>query len=227
MPDLPTFESLSRALFLSDPMHTCCVENDCFDEYDRVAAGVLVRLEAGEMLESALRAELSDWFDIEMANRIDLTSVLSHIKESSLGSVSTRDGRKPGEVSMARDELNQPKAAVASDGQTHPMPRRHVVLPLSFELDEQQAKAIRLGYVPEEMEEKWFWYFADNVLYQHRSWTGHMIDQVFFEPTGNGLRATHAKVNRSPKQYSNTDDAYDIKRIEDMVMDLVRMNIRR
>lgn len=128
---------------------------------------------------------------------------------------------------MERNGLDQQRTAVASDWQTHRMPRRHVVLRLSFELDEEQVNAIRLGYIPEEMEEKWFWYFDDNVLYQHRSWTGHLIDQVFFEPAGSGLRATHAKVNRSPKQYSNTDDAYDITRIEEMVMDLVRMNSRR
>jgi hypothetical protein len=62
-------------------MHTCCVENDCFDEYDRIAGGVFERLQAGEVLESALRAELGEWFDIETANRLDLTPVLSHLKE--------------------------------------------------------------------------------------------------------------------------------------------------
>jgi|AntDeeMinimDraft_4_1070355.scaffolds.fasta_scaffold38655_1 hypothetical protein len=45
---------ISRALFQTDPMNTRCKENDCFDEYDDIAADILGRLEAGESLKTAL-----------------------------------------------------------------------------------------------------------------------------------------------------------------------------
>jgi hypothetical protein len=43
-------------------MNTCCKENDCFDEYDKVAEDVAQRLWEGESLEQALQAEISEWF---------------------------------------------------------------------------------------------------------------------------------------------------------------------
>lgn len=79
MADLPKFESLNEALFLADPMHTCCVENDCHDEYERIAGGVLERLQQGQLLEPALRDELGEWFDVETASRVDLTSILTRL----------------------------------------------------------------------------------------------------------------------------------------------------
>lgn len=39
------------------------------------------------------------------------------------------------------------------------------------------------------------------------------------------MRATHAEVNREPEQYSETDDAADIRRIEDMVRNLAKFHI--
>lgn len=55
-------EQISRALFETDPMNTGCKENDCFDEYDRVASAIADRLVAGECIEEALSTEISDWF---------------------------------------------------------------------------------------------------------------------------------------------------------------------
>lgn len=33
-------EQISQALFETDPMNTGCKENECFDEYDRVASDI-------------------------------------------------------------------------------------------------------------------------------------------------------------------------------------------
>ena len=57
-----TADQISRALFESDPMNTCCKENDCFDEYDRVAADVAQSLEAGSTLKEALAEAINEWF---------------------------------------------------------------------------------------------------------------------------------------------------------------------
>ena len=69
-------EQISQALFETDPMRTCCKENDCFDEYDTVAKDVAKRLLDGESLKQALQAEISEWFfdgDRFDANRLEPT----------------------------------------------------------------------------------------------------------------------------------------------------------
>ena len=57
-----TADQISRALFENDPMNTCCKENDCFDEYDRIAADVAESLEGGAALKEALAEAINEWF---------------------------------------------------------------------------------------------------------------------------------------------------------------------
>ena len=72
-----TPERISNALFQTDPMHTCCKENDCFDEYDRVALGAAEKLSQGYALEAALRSELAEWFGHDMAETAKLKATVS------------------------------------------------------------------------------------------------------------------------------------------------------
>lgn len=101
-----------------------------------------------------------------------------------------------------------------------PLPKRHTTVLLDFFLDRKQADRVRQGFIPSVQEEKWFVFFEDDTLYQHRSWTGICIDQVHFIAEGEGLRATHAEVNRYSPHYSNKDDQEDIDRITNMVRQL-------
>ena len=64
-----TPESISRALFFADPMHTSCVENDLFDECDQIAICVTEKLSEGYSLETALRHEVIHWFGEVLAAR--------------------------------------------------------------------------------------------------------------------------------------------------------------
>jgi len=82
MRGVPTTNTISRALFEADPMHTCCAENACFDEYDRVAAGAVTYLENGYTLPQALHKALRDWFGLELAGGRDLSPVLASIELS-------------------------------------------------------------------------------------------------------------------------------------------------
>lgn len=63
-----------------------------------------------------------------------------------------------------------------------------------------------------------------NKLYQHRSWTGFLIDSISFVEERGGLRAVQADVNRQREQYSQTYDAEDVARIELMVRGLAEQN---
>lgn len=37
---------------------------------------------------------------------------------------------------------------------------------------EEEMNILKKGRYPLEMTDRWFWYFEDNKLYMHRSWTG-------------------------------------------------------
>ena len=100
-----------------------------------------------------------------------------------------------------------------------PMPIQHAPLLLNRVFSGDQAALLRLGFAPREMQDKWFIYFENDVLYFHRSWTGYCIYQVFFAAeAGGALRMTRAIVNRDPQQYQETHDERDVETIS-QVMD--------
>lgn len=80
MRPLPTPSTISKALFETDPMHTCCAENACFDEYDRVATEAAMHLQSGLTLAPALRKALQDAFGAELMAGRDLSRVLAMIE---------------------------------------------------------------------------------------------------------------------------------------------------
>lgn len=102
----------------------------------------------------------------------------------------------------------------------HPLPEKNVKLDLDFFFNKKQSNSIRLGFIPKEMEDKWFSYFKDNVLYQHRSWTGICIYEIYFKSTPEGLHAVYAKINRDPDQYGITDIREDADLIKELLMSL-------
>jgi len=57
-----TAEALSQALFYTDPLHTCCQENGCFDEYGLVAAEIVARRNAGQTLLEAIQSSIALYF---------------------------------------------------------------------------------------------------------------------------------------------------------------------
>ncbi|HUH58036.1 MAG TPA: hypothetical protein VL020_05940, partial [Pseudomonadales bacterium] len=108
--------------------------------------------------------------------------------------------------------------ATQADWENQPLRGRYSTVPLNLVFDSQQFALLRMGFIPNDQNDKWFSYFADNILYQHRSWTGICIDRIYFEPhQDGGMLATHAEVNRNREEYGETDDEADIQRIRQML----------
>lgn len=108
--------------------------------------------------------------------------------------------------------------ATQADWENQPLRGRYSTVPLNLVFDSQQFALLRMGFIPNDQNDKWFSYFADNILYQHRSWTGICIDRIYFEPhQDGGMLATHAEVNRNREEYGETDDEADIQRIREML----------
>ncbi|MFH8729884.1 hypothetical protein [Streptomyces termitum] len=75
---------------------------------------------------------------------------------------------------------------------------------------DEDWKKIQLGYSARDMDEKWNVFTEGEVVFLHRSWTGHGIYAATFAPVeGGGWRIADAVVERDPERYRGTDDAYD------------------
>lgn len=105
---------------------------------------------------------------------------------------------------IPRDE--EIKIAKPTDWNTKPMPEKNACISLNREFSEDQMAKIKVGVVPEEMEDKWFVFFKDDVLYFHRSWTGYCIYMLQFKQIDNEWLATEFIVNQDAHQYMETDN---------------------
>jgi len=75
---------------------------------------------------------------------------------------------------------------------------------LSF--TKQQYSALCRGFVPQEMEDKWFIYHEDDWLYFHHSWVHCGIYRARLVKKRNGVAIEEFEVERHPKIYRNEDE---------------------
>lgn len=60
------FELIAAALYITDPMGTCCVGNECIDEYDYVASAIYESIEEGLSVYDAVRDAFSNSFSYDV-----------------------------------------------------------------------------------------------------------------------------------------------------------------
>ena len=105
-------------------------------------------------------------------------------------------------------------AAVRSDWEVKDMPFLHTRFRIRMHISAEQMQCLRIGHIPREMEDKWFWYMEGNKLYAHRSWTGCCIFILTFREGSDTILVT---VNRDRSQYTETS----VKRDKDTVRSLL------
>ena len=112
-----------------------------------------------------------------------------------------------------KEIVPQVTVAVKSDWKTSEMPSQHDHFNLDRSFTPEQMKALRKGNVPQEMEDKWFWYMEGDTLFAHRSWTGYCIYRIDFSPDD------HHKVtvNRDPEQYTCTSTDEDRDKLNQLL----------
>lgn len=94
------------------------------------------------------------------------------------------------------------KKADKNSWKTSDMPKQNENFKIDITLNKQEFELLQNGWIPEEMEDKWFMYFEDNKLYIHRSWTGYCIYIVSFS---DNYKVKNIIVNRDTKEYLCTD----------------------
>jgi hypothetical protein len=109
------------------------------------------------------------------------------------------------------------KTAKQFDWQTKPLPPQRSTVALDRRFSAHEIQRMRLGLVPEEMEDKWFVYWENDRLFFHRSWTGNCIYIVRFAAEGDSYRMVEAEVNRDPEQYREINNALDVRMISYLI----------
>ena len=56
-----------------------------------------------------------------------------------------------------------------------------VPIPVDVEGTTEDLEKVKLGFIPAQMEDKWFIYFQSPYLYLHRSWTGRPVYRIEIE----------------------------------------------
>ena len=94
------------------------------------------------------------------------------------------------------------------DWKTNAMPEQHKTFVLNRKFSAEQMDALRCGNIPQDMDDRWFWYMEESTLWAHRSWTGNCIYRIDFKEDNNHI----ITVNCDPEQYtcSNTDKEIEV-----------------
>ena len=120
---------------------------------------------------------------------------------------------KAGQYELIHSSASRYKIAEKGDWKTENMPKKHDRFILQRTISEKEMEFLRRGNIPQQMEDKWFWYMEDNKLYAHRSWTGYCVFVVEFHMDGKH----HVTVNRDPEQYTCESTEEDAKTLNSLL----------
>ena len=84
-----------------------------------------------------------------------------------------------------------------------------------------QYARIRRGFVPDVMEDKWFIYWEEDILYLHRSWTGRCIYRVHFESEQDAYEVSRAFVTAGEAQYRRAADDHEVRQLHFLIRALL------
>lgn len=77
------------------------------------------------------------------------------------------------------------------------------------------------GLIPVEMEDKWFVFLEAHTLYFHRSWTGHCVYQLEFQPTPTRHEVVRALVASDDDMYHRSSDLYEAALVDFLIRGLL------
>lgn len=83
-------------------------------------------------------------------------------------------------------------------------------LEVSISLNNNQLSKLKLGLVPNEMEDKWFVYYNEGCIHFHRSWTGFEIFKAKLQLDENGCLINNFWVEQDLKKYNEEKDERNI-----------------
>src|SRR5690349_10077515 len=92
--------------------------------------------------------------------------------------------------SPAADRHSWPKVYPIIDGR---------VMSFEIQFDGEQYRRLALGFIPRQMEDKWFVFMENDSLFFHRSWTGTCIYVLEMKKIGNHYIVSSVIVGQESK----------------------------
>lgn len=95
----------------------------------------------------------------------------------------------------------QVRAARRSDHVVVPMPSEREIAEVGQRYSRAQMSRIRFGFMPPDVDYKWFMYYENATLFLHRSWTGFCVFEVQVDELPDGSSEIRKLiVNREKEQ---------------------------
>lgn len=110
------------------------------------------------------------------------------------------------------------KLANKTDWKVEPLSEDYLSMKIDRRFNHQQMSRIRMGLIPQVMEDRWFIYYEENTLYIHRSWTGYCIFVVRFNEFSDGSGQIYeCLITRDKDLYQNVDEESDRILLHDLI----------
>lgn len=103
------------------------------------------------------------------------------------------------------DPMPEKKVAATADSWTTRPLERFVTVPQDFYLSASRMDTVRLGHIPDAMEDHWFMYCDDRAIRYYRSWTGICFVEALYEKSDDEYRITELRINDNPKEHRLVD----------------------
>jgi hypothetical protein len=114
------------------------------------------------------------------------------------------------------EPIGMPADSSRNSRKTTPIVQPKRIETILYISDKDFTKLIR-GFSPSEMEEKWFYYYENDWLYFHRSWTCNGIYQAKLIRESEGFSIREFWVERDNSKYRNLDDEEDLKMFKELI----------
>ena len=96
-------------------------------------------------------------------------------------------------------------------------------VPLSYRaaFDSEQLARLQMGFIPRQMEDKWFIYYEEPHLFLHRSWTGQAVYRLTLKSGPNGAEVTEARWSKELADSSELGHEYEARLLDFLVSNLL------
>lgn len=97
-------------------------------------------------------------------------------------------------------------------------------IPYSGEFPLWEFARLRLGLIPQAMEDKWFVYYEDEKLHFHRSWTGMAVYRVTFRREAlmhHVVRAERCRLKDQSGEVVGYDSEYEAAMLDFLISNLL------
>ena len=127
----------------------------------------------------------------------------------------------PTEVLIIPPSERDGRRTTIDSWRVQPIPTKREQLGFTRRFNKIESEAIKCGFLPSSMDDKWFICFEAGWLLFYRSWTGYCIFGLRLDITTAETRVTDSWVNRDVDQYRSVDLCHDRDVVQELINDLL------